>query len=474
MDCTIDTQSDTYEQTTVAAKIITLPTSITRTSSPPKVPSAQRSQKRVHFSTQNSMVQVPRSDLFHYDELPSHNSISESHKNDQHHQQQQQQFGYESVYSNEYEPIGSEGSIATTNLYVDMDAKPDNDRIFKNLPKQPPALPPKPSNLLKIRNVVRNVSSFGVASPLSLSGDDIVNETEPDYASILEVSQPTNQRRITQEVQVEVHKSDADSESKCNSVFSDNSADESFADVPKLPNVAAIISPKKDFVCPSTVISQDNYITRSPVNPKPAKTSLPPGILTKNNHNQRTVSNGTSSMSQTSAKANPSLLNNNNNPSVVCPVPVYEDKLQLQAEFDWYNLDVEYSCKTKSDLSDELDDRNVPSVEYKLDEEYIISTTRNNNGDSDHHFGRSISHEETIVENDRDEEDEQHDGVTIQPINGLNQHHQQQQPQSHKPQTPTHNPSLYKPFEAAESFESFLKERGLATKPLPRKRKIFY
>lgn len=477
MDCTIDAQSDSYEST-VAPKKLQSSTPNTRSLSPPKGPSAPRIQKRVHFSTQNSMVQVPRSDSFHYDELPSQGSTSDLNATvDQ--QQQPHQFAYESVYSNEYEPVGSETSVATTNLYVDMDAKPDGGRLFKNLPKLPPALPPKPSNLLKIRNVVRNVSSFGVASPLSLSGDDIDNETEPDYASILEVThQPSvHPRRCIQEVVVDVHKSD-DSESKCNSVFSDNSADESFADVPKLPNVAAIISPKKEFVCPA-VISQDNYVTRSPVSPKP-KAGLPPGILTKNKQNHRvdtnTVTKSTQQL-QPPAKVNgaPVHLNNNNNNPVVCPIPVYQDKLQLQAEFDWYNLDVEYSCKAKSDLDDDQDERNVNSVEYKLDEEYIISTTGNHsNGDSDHHFGRSISHDDTIIENDRDDDDDEED--LVDPMqNG----HSKPMPKSHQhqqQQLATHNlqPALYKPFEAAESFEAFLKERGLATKPLPRKRKIFY
>lgn len=472
MDCNIDAESESYE-TTAAPKSVSSSSQNPRTSSPPKVPSAPRTQKRVHFSTQNSMVQVPRSDSFHYDELPSHNSTSDVHKDNSDHHHHQHHFGYESVYSNEYEPIGSEGSVATTNLYVDMDAKPEPERVFKTLPKQPPALPPKPSNLLKIRHVVRNVSSFGIASPLSLSGDDIDNETEPDYASILEVSQPNVPRRITQEVVVEVHKSD-DFESKCNSsVFSDNSADESFADVPKLPNVAAIISPKKDFVCPTPVISQDNYITRSPVNPKP-KPTLPPGILTKNHHNQRLANKP-----QTPHKVNGVSKNNNNNstPPIVCPIPVYEDKLQLQAEFDWYNLDVEYSCKAKSDLGEELDDRNGTSVEYKLDEEYIISTHGNNSGgDTDHHFGRSISHEETIIENDRDEDEDHHhqQDKIIPNNNGLSHQSQiihQQSPTHH---TNNHQSSIYMPFEAVESFETFLKERGLATKPLPRKRKIFY
>lgn len=455
MDCTIESPSSSDERT-IKLSIITTPSA--RTIPTSKDAAGSRLQRRVHFSTKNSMVQLPRSNSFHYERIGSPDILSIT-------SQQPHQFSYESVYSNEYEPIGSEVSAATSNHYVDMDVNPHNAPLFNKLSKQPPALPPKPNNLLKIRNVVRSASSFGIASPLPLSCEDIDNELEPDYASILEVCQPLH-RVKTQEVVAEVHKSD-DSISNRNSVdltMFDFSADDSFADVPKLPNVAAIISPKKDLFCPS-VITQDNYVTRSPVNPKENNRS-PQSLVTLNSRSQPITLISTQHTPQplkqmTAPKTHCQQSSVNNNVSSDLPIPLYEDKLQLQAEFDWYNLDVEYSCKNKKDPNNEIENSpNVASIEYNLDEEYNISTVSTNAGEVNQYFGKSSAPEKTVID---DVLDVEHD---IYLIDKCASSHMQ-----HVPLNANH--SVNNPLEE-HTFETFLKDRGLTTKPLPRKRKIFY
>lgn len=67
--------------------------------------------KRVHFSTKNSMVQVPR------------NVSTQSQASDQKTYEQ-------SIYSNEYEKILGSDNTSNTNYYVDMEAK-ENDDTFE-------------------------------------------------------------------------------------------------------------------------------------------------------------------------------------------------------------------------------------------------------------------------------------------------------------------------------------------------------
>lgn len=591
-----------------------------------------KSQKRVHFSTQNSMVQVPRADSFHYIEpaaVPPLNHYShhyQQHHVPPHHQSHHQhQFSYESVYSNEYEPIGSEGtcSVATTNHYVDMDskhyapaaAKPGNrssqttsGAAVSVLPEPsllPPALPPKPSNLMKIRNVPRlkhePLMPTTTAVHMQLGGgqsghNNSDTDTEPDYASILEIGPiPSRQtsadpqpapapERLSCQVQVlaDVHQEAVNSSSSSSSSksslldgeqnvasvhqrvqkqcdisesapqitddFGFMSAEDdetSFADVPKLPNVAAIISPKKEQTTTTTaaaVITQDNYITRSgqtlPIMAEVSTTSpvagsqqttsaLPPKVLTKNVHNRQQQQRHQPTQLVPQALAKQSLK------MVVTPsAALYEDKLRIQAEFDWYNLDVEYSGAKSSkmlasghasdrvneddkDDDDEDDDENNVGdghdevinhlmlmsaneskdaqsfgVEYKLDEEFSYSNgpytnalmrmhstpngagSGNTNDGSAHFVGRSLSHAtDTIPEDDRDEDDDD-DVDGGDPKNGTIG--EQILPATTTPKMRRIGASMRHCDSAADAFETFLSETGLATKPLPRKRRIFY
>ncbi|XP_055546451.1 uncharacterized protein LOC129730880 isoform X2 [Wyeomyia smithii] len=220
---------------------------------PPKEPSQVRS-KRVHFSTQNSMVQVPR--------IISEPTPATNRKDDK----SSPTYEIQSIYSNEYEPIGSEQN-SYSNYYVDMESKlgsEDREREIAAAEKRkiPPALPPKPANLLKLQQISKQ--RMVQIKAKSSSGNSDIAESEPDYCSISEIQDSVKCVQIVAEIHKEsceddysvVEEEQEETESK-----KSTDPEESFADVPKLPNVAEIIPPKKESL--TKFISQDNYITKS-------------------------------------------------------------------------------------------------------------------------------------------------------------------------------------------------------------------
>uniref|UniRef100_A0A182Y990 Uncharacterized protein n=1 Tax=Anopheles stephensi TaxID=30069 RepID=A0A182Y990_ANOST len=251
---------------------------------PVKEPTAVRS-KRVHFSTQNSMVQVPRISLQPTTSVSSQGSGSSSRKDDK----ISPTYEIQSIYSNEYEPIGSEQN-SYSNYYVDMESKlgsEDRERELAEKRKTPPALPPKPANLLKLQQLSKGNHQQRqlVSSPAkgrSSSAQSDIAESEPDYCSISEIQDSVKCVQIVAEIHKDACEDDysiVDEEEKekqqqqeavtrggeleetgskksCSSEL-----EESFADVPKLPNVAEIVPPKKEPL--NKFISQDNYITKS-------------------------------------------------------------------------------------------------------------------------------------------------------------------------------------------------------------------
>ncbi|XP_053693840.1 uncharacterized protein LOC128741806 isoform X2 [Sabethes cyaneus] len=219
---------------------------------PPKEPTQARS-KRVHFSTQNSMVQVPRI-------IPEPTPVNR--KDDK----SSPTYEIQSIYSNEYEPIGSEQN-SYSNYYVDMESKlgsEDREREIAAAEKRkiPPALPPKPANLLKLQQISKQ--RMVQIKSKSSSGNSDIAESEPDYCSISEIQDSVKCVQIIAEIHKEsceddysvVEEEQEETESK-----KSTDPEESFADVPKLPNVAEIVPPKKDTL--TKFISQDNYITKS-------------------------------------------------------------------------------------------------------------------------------------------------------------------------------------------------------------------
>ncbi|XP_075150151.1 uncharacterized protein LOC142224265 [Haematobia irritans] len=283
-------------------------------------------RKRVHFSTKNSMVHVPRNDETEEDEEDADgmmkprnmisnyqvNSMSSSYithspamidKEEEEGEERERLdiFNYESIYSNEYEPIGSE--LNSSNLYVDMEstiAANGNSKSQENLcggeggknSKLPPALPPKPANLLKFKKSLQQLDE---------SPDEIIEATndgetmvEPDYCSISEV----NVGITSVQIRADIHRvplSERDLESV---VENDNDLDtatvvseansqkteeieEIFADIPKLPNVAAIIAPK-------SALKQNEYLVMTPKNE--ASNKVPVGIMALSSSNNKTGS----------------------------------------------------------------------------------------------------------------------------------------------------------------------------------------
>ncbi|XP_055595858.1 uncharacterized protein LOC129746286 [Uranotaenia lowii] len=219
---------------------------------PPKEPSQIRS-KRVHFSTQNSMVQVPRIILQPTPVPRKEDKTSPTYE-------------IQSIYSNEYEPIGSEQN-SYSNYYVDMESKlgsEDRERELAAAEKRkiPPALPPKPANLMKLQQISKQ--RMVQIKAKSSSGASDIAESEPDYCSISEIQDSVKCVQIV----AEIHKDACDDDySVVDVVEMEETAskksdpEESFADVPKLPNVAEIVPPKKESL--TKFISQDNYITKS-------------------------------------------------------------------------------------------------------------------------------------------------------------------------------------------------------------------
>lgn len=423
-------------------------------------PKEPRNQKRVHFSTQNSMVQVPRTDS-------SFQSIEENKLDNT---KDLNSFSYESVYSNEYEPIGSENTC-TTNHYVDMESKigQDDRPPFTEKIKAPPALPPKPANLMKIRQVLKiSAAAKALSTGKPLFDNMMDNESEPDYCSISEVAPP-----IAKSVRIvaDVHKN-ADEMSTVSEDTKTDVTDESFADVPKLPNVAAIISPKKEGI--NQFIAQDNYITKSPV--KQVQNKQLPNILAEINKKNKTVHPIPTRIPKMSTI-------NESKPSVsavtVAPIttdqpplasivsmainPIVEfasdDKMPLQAEFDWYNLDAEYGKVHRSDedLNDGIDcDRST------IDDDKC-------NGMQDTDLGIEYNLDEEFIQINEMDENETADEMLYEHLQ--DQHHHHNAPK-------TTSIMKFDPMAGCEiphkTFESFLNETGLTSKPLPRKRKIFY
>ncbi|KFB41114.1 hypothetical protein ZHAS_00008573 [Anopheles sinensis] len=266
---------------------------------PVKAPSTTVRSKRVHFSTQNSMVQVPR--------ITTGPTILGAGSGNRKDDKLSPTYEIQSIYSNEYEPIGSEQN-SYSNYYVDMESKlgsEDRERemALAEKRKTPPALPPKPANLLKLQQLSKTNQRGGGGgggvliggsalkgtarhAPSSSAQSDIA-ESEPDYCSISEIQDSVKCVQIVAEIHKDACEDDysivdeeetgpvgekreqngteATAEEKpveTGSRKSSSELEESFADVPKLPNVAEIVvPPKKDSL--NKFISQDNYITKS-------------------------------------------------------------------------------------------------------------------------------------------------------------------------------------------------------------------
>lgn len=306
---------------------------------------APRSSKRVHFSTKNSMVQIKAR---HHHSLPNENDLHNS------------TYENQSNYSNEYELIGS------SRTYVDMDAKSTIDN-FK------PTLPPKPSNLMKLQQIAKQRAFIEDQIHTNKSNSDYeLNESEPDYASISEIQDTIKSVKVvTAEIHNDADNPDDNEYSEIKEVPTPTpppvllNEDDSFADVPKLPNVYSIIpgiespttTPKKDASPNNKCIGHDNYITKSPM-----KKKLPIGILGKKEKEK--------------SKVLTEVNNVTNRKPPAPPVPIKHQQTikiideEIQQEFDWYNLDAEYT-KTDIVITPQID--NIKDM-YQFDDENIVNS----------------------------------------------------------------------------------------------------
>lgn len=322
------TEKPSVPITPVAPKALKSANTNTSSSSP------NITRKRVQFSNQNSMVHIPRRDspILMASELSALDLLN-----------------YESIYSNEYERIMDDSSSTVSNLYVDMESK-----IRNSVLKQPPALPPKPANLIKIQKKENMPTVPHDASSVASS--------EPDYCSISEV-----------QIKVDVHKAPKTS----TPLKIEDNEDIDFDKI-KLPNVAAIIVPK---ITPQS----------TPIKPTPTKSSIKtkmvPNILAEINKRTPIIVPKPTLLPLTPKKQNIIQHSTESNLSVT------ESSLPLEEEFDWYNLDAEFvggvkqpdviSIKSHRDIDENSNDQQM--IEYNLDEEFtdqpdIIKENLNNNG----------------------------------------------------------------------------------------------
>ncbi|XP_055917061.1 uncharacterized protein LOC129949555 [Eupeodes corollae] len=427
------------------------------------------SRKRVHFSTKNSMAHVPRNSNDHeHLSLDVTLQLSSPNKPIIADQIKDNILNYESIYSNEYEPIGSENN--SSNLYVDMESKlsPD-DRISLETkhPKQPPALPPKPANLLKFPKAFK-VNELN-ESKIFETPDDKSVSSEPDYCSISEVNAASTFVQVVADVHKELHfENTVDLESLPSDKQSPKTdeIEQIFANIPKLSTFAATITtkpthPKINYPIKSR---HDEVISKSQRSPRQFKRKHVPNILAEINKRMSCSFPTTPTKSINSApievphistpphKSQSPLIKSSLNSSPVVP----EKHLPIQAEFDWYNLDAEYgkSSSNHPDVICAANDANMidkkkdvlirlQGVEYNLDEEFSLP------GSPD--------------------EIKSNDNESLNPLN--------EQPGSPKtvseefPIITETTPCFRK---KTASFDKFIDSSGLSTKPLPRQRKIYF
>lgn len=473
------------------------------TDSPPKE-ATNTLKKRVHFSTQNSMVQVPRSDsssnLYRLDASATSTGDACNTKDP----------SYATIYGNEYEPIGSENN--STNHYVDMDSKLEDERCSSVIekPKTPPALPPKPPNLLKFRQILKMPSSYPVIVQ-SMSTKSVDNESEPDYCSIGDVQETVKNVQIV----ADVHKNaDDDVSSHASEETKTDMTDETFADIPKLPNVVALLSPKKDPLHNKVNIAQDNYVTKSspPKRAKPAilptkavvanllseiSAQKPKGPIntpmskskiiteldesTKKNplklmgqQKMTTIVETTTTTMSSTTMATAQQQTVSLNPMKALPIIKQNDKIlmPIQAEFDWYNLDVEYGKLLPTNILENGKENDTQDrVEYNLDAEFSLTSCSDNNsslessGSTIHFVPITVAEDCNNGNGCGGNQISDDDLINTKNNNLLN---------PARLKKLINKTTTVQTDVNVKSFDTFLEQTGLTEKPLPQKRKIFY
>lgn len=397
-----------------------------------------RSNKRVHFSTKNSMVQItplprtpPPSDL-HSDDM-----LNSTYEN-------------QSTYSNEYEPIGS------SRTYVDMDTK--------SLDNYKPEVPPKPPTLLKLQQISkqrqRDVFDHQIIyNKTSKSSSDYeLNESEPDYCSISEIQDNIKSVKI---VKAEIHNDADDNEySEIKEVPtpspSELGGEDSFEDVPKLPNVYSIIpgfepptSPRKE--TPTKCIGHDNYITKSPMKKKSSPTSILAEI--KKLSPPKTAPPPIPAKSQQTIK-------------------IIDEK--IQQEFDWYNLDAEYT-KSSDVISTQIE--NIDEM-YQFDDETLGDAINGEDANVKVEYNLDFEFEQDTAGEAVEIETNNNNFTTVIKINESSSSADLSPPPPVNKASKTTNlielaetPKL--DLKKKLNYEKFLSESGMLSKPLMARKKFY-
>ncbi|XP_063699414.1 uncharacterized protein LOC134830008 [Culicoides brevitarsis] len=418
---------------------------------PSRTPSTPRS-KRVHFSNQNTIHTSP-SQIASRAPYP----IMEQ-------DEQQNHFHYDVPlnYTNDYEQLGSQ--LSSSNHYVDMESKMSSEEALEALDKEmikrgiktPPALPPKPANLIRLqKQLCARSPRIVLRSPASVKGSpSTIDGSEPDYCSISDVKETK-----TVQIVAEIHKEDCslnDYSSVQNGNQPENTEngndddseelEESFEDVPKLPMVTEIIPPKKKDM--NKFIGLDNYITKSPYKYQAIRSSLT---------NRQKIAQILAEITKTSPS---------NRTASPATTPTYDSPVNHPAV---------------SPLSDQNPDSQSSNNEHKSAFDWYIKETVSKRP--------SIIHEEPSnpEEQENDENQQQNDAEKVE-----------------RPSDPiTQDPIFYSGDEAEEfrkgkakqalfknmialaetpaklkgdkNYQFFLENSGLSSKPiLPRKKRMYY
>uniref|UniRef100_A0A1B0FI80 Uncharacterized protein n=1 Tax=Glossina morsitans morsitans TaxID=37546 RepID=A0A1B0FI80_GLOMM len=473
-------------------------------------PSSSRSgmltRKRVHFSTKNS-IYIPRNDELDEDEnekthaedvisnyqgianyiahsppLTEQDEEQEQNSNRNNTSERLDALNYESIYSNEYEPIGSE--VNSSNLYVDMETAIKNcseDTIvdrenLRNCQKLPPALPPKPANLIRFKKCLQQLDE----SPDELS-ETHATVVEPDYCSISEV----NVGITSVQIRADVHRvplSDQDIDSltevdvETSTVMSDNASqkteeiEEIFADIPKLPKLMSptvkdhLSTPPKPTTAEMNVKQDKLSLSSTSLDQsglKPAITSNPlstgPHYKRKQMPNILAEINKRLSLPNLHATSNVSTPNGDLLKSKILFSKTANEvtDLPLQAEFDWYNLDAEYGKPAQMELikvNEAINPVIMPSLLAEIQEDGESVTTTADEYNLDEEFGQDLDQY-----------------VKTENINATRESHEI----INASKTLITNAKAKKIKKNLANFEKFIETTGLISKPLSTK-KIYF
>lgn len=441
--------------------------------SPAKETNSNTLKKRVHFSTQNSMVQVPRSDVPSSMHVAPTIEVLSSMRTEstltsenvrRSNEQLATSLNHACISSNDYEVIGSENN--SSNLYVDIESnRSDDDRNIIEKPKTPPALPPKPPNLMKLRHIMK-IPMTTLLNKHQVQQQISDNVSEPDYCSISDI-----QESVVKSVQIvaDVHKN-ADE-----SISSEASVETKIEVIPNIDKLASRISNSSNIKTSSL---------KRPIKINNAVVDIKSIIHKKNNEICDKDSNNNSNkivpklpipqkMTATATVKDIPIIRTNENSGK-----------PIEAEFDWYNLDNEYSklsrniierarnnLRAKMDLKKDVGQSKI--IANNFGEEYILDNNLQLNPivDKPHSIAEK-PHTRILpfipilmgVESENENEGKCYGS------NSTGSGNSNKMPAKSFSKSNQRNSSK-QDLTKEKSFDLFLEHTGLTTKPLPQKQK---